>query len=765
MQMREGTAPPGPEKFDALLRGMDKIRQMIENISFCESIDIEEELKAFEAIQTGKGTGSPSDKRSAPDQKTAPVLYTPVYDPPPPVVEDGTDTGVLSGPDPDKPVRPGPIVSRQVSGCEEMESDGEAKVALGSESTTETKIFGLKGGSHETVRVSVDLIDRMMNLAGELVLGRNQLRRLLEDQIEHKNGLGAVMQSVDLVTSDMQEQIMQLRMQPVGNVFSRFPRLVRDLSRQLSKEVELVVEGAEVEMDKSILEALTDPLIHLVRNSIDHGLESGRERKSSGKSEKGRITLKAFHEEGQVNITVSDDGRGMNPDDILEKAISIGMLDVGTGSQMSDAEKIQLIFLPGFSMAHTITDVSGRGVGMDVVRTNIENIGGRLNVSSTLGKGTTVQLRLPLTLAIIPSLVVRAGGQTFAIPQMDVQELVCIQIHDITEKIEKIGNASVLRLRGRLMPVLRLADVLNLDRKFLHPVTGRETIDRRARIADRRKEGELKPVPEMTPSDQDLTDAERRNRPSDRRYHRSGDFYVVVLKVGPNRYGLLVDELLNTEEIVVKPLSNHIKDCRWFSGTTIMGDGRVAMILNAGGIADVSRLRFGDVGAEENRRKEEDEKRQAIEQKPHISTIIFNNAWQEYFALPLKQVARLEKIDPLDIKRIGVREFIKYRGGGLPLIHLEDFLPVGPIPENIEEIFLILPKTEGASAGIVASRILDIVDIEEDVVSERKKRLGIKGSTIIEGNLTMILEAEELLEAASRDQAHDRCNSEPLTDA
>ena len=616
----------------------------------------------------------------------------------------------------------------------------------------------------ETVRVSVSLIDRMMNLAGELVLGRNQLKRLLENRLSQAGGLASIMQNVDIVTTDIQEQIMQLRMQPVGNVLGKFPRVVMDLSRQLHKEVELAVEGGEVELDKSILEALSDPLTHLIRNCIDHGLEKPEERAAAGKPLVGLVSLKAFHEEGQVNITVADDGRGINVEKVVKKAITNGLIDSFSASRMTETEKLGLIFTPGFSTAEAVTDVSGRGVGMDVVRTNIEKIGGRLEISSVPGRGTTVRLRLPLTLAIVPSLVVRASGAYFAIPQMDVQELVCIQVRDSSKRIERIGEADVLRLRGRLLPLIRLADALGLESYYTDPDTGERKHERRKRLADRRRKSrglsesiaKLQKKLEIFPQAGSVEQTPRRGG-DDRRKNRAGDVFVAVLKVGVNRYGLLVDELLNNEEIVVKPLSRHIKDVKCFSGTTIMGDGRVAMILSAAGIANVAQLRFSEVREEDRRRGDSLEKAGKRESEKESGIVLFNNSTREYFAISMTKVSRLEKIDRSAVKSIGGREFINYRESVLPLIRLENYLPVGPPPEDSGELFLIIPRTEGSRmAGIMASRIVDVFDTNATVQPELKKRPGVMGAGVVEENLTLFIDVDELLEMALSGDYGDR---------
>ncbi|MGC9195223.1 MAG: chemotaxis protein CheA, partial [Syntrophobacteraceae bacterium] len=296
----------------------------------------------------------------------------------------------------------------------------------------------------ETIRVNVELLDILINLAGELVLGRNQLRQVLEATVDTNPRLRSVIQNVNLVTSEMQAHILQMRMQPVRNIFSRMHRLVRELCDQLSKEVELLTEGGQVELDKSILEGLIDPVVHIIRNCVDHGIETGKQRSAQGKPQKGQIRLLASHEGGQVSITISDDGRGMDPEAIVEKAVMQGLLSPEGARRLSEKDKLALIFLPGFSTAKTVTNVSGRGVGMDVVKTNVERFGGHVEIESVKGGGTTIRIRIPLTLAIISSLIVGAADQRFAIPQVNVKELVCIPTEDKRRRIEKVGTAPVL---------------------------------------------------------------------------------------------------------------------------------------------------------------------------------------------------------------------------------------------------------------------------------------------------------------------------------
>ena len=582
----------------------------------------------------------------------------------------------------------------------------------------------------ETIRVHVGLLDTLINLAGELVLGRNQLRQILDATVDTNPRLRAVIQNVNLVTSEMQAHILQMRMQPIKNILNRLHRLVRDLSDQLSKEVELITEGGEVDLDKSILEGLIDPLVHIIRNCVDHGIETAAERIAKGKPAKGEIRLRASHEGGQVHITISDDGHGMDTGAVVEKAVSQGILSPDEARKMDESDKIRLIFLPGFSTAKTVTNVSGRGVGMDVVKTNIERFGGHIDVDSVPGAGTTIRIRIPLTLAIISSLIVGAANQRFAIPQVNVKELVCIRAEDRRHRIEKVGDAAVLRLREKLLPLVRLADEVGLNRTFIHPGTGEELPDRRIRIADRRENrGDRK---------------EEAARAGDRRRMRQEDVYVVVLRVVGNRFGLIVDEFFDIEEIVVKPLSDHIRDCRCFAGSTIMGDGRVAMILDAQGIASSAKVLLAEVKSMQLRRQASEALRRKFAAARH-SELIFKSAREERFSLPLSSISRLEKIAPEAVEQVGNHEFINYCGNVLPLVRLDTYLPVRPMPVSPGELYVIIPKSPGLPVGILISQVVDTVELTVDMDRTADTPRGFRGSAVVDGQITMFLDMEELL--------------------
>jgi two-component system chemotaxis sensor kinase CheA len=430
----------------------------------------------------------------------------------------------------------------------------------------------------------------------------------------------------------------------------------------------------------------------------------------------------------------------MDPDQIAEKAVQRGIISSDNVSRMSTAEKRNLALMPGFSTADEVSEISGRGVGMDVVKTNIEKLGGYLEIDSEKGKGTTIRIRLPLTLAIIPSLIVGAGGQKFAIPQINIKELVCIRAKDAPFQTEAVAGAEVLRLRGNLLPVARLADILDLERSFVHFKTGKKMADRRQRLVDRRNQTESP----MDDAPQDPV-SERRNS-QERRQSWHSDLYVVVLRIGDNLFGLCVEELFDTEEIVVKPLSDHLKNAKCFAGATIMGDGRVAMILDAQGIADHQSLRFLEVSSEIKRRHEEEASRKPVDKGENLSILLFKNAPDEQFAVSLDDIARIEKIDPQGLHHVGGRDFMNFRGESLPLIRLEDYLGVSPLTTDRKGLFVIVPKGVPPVAGILVSEILDAVEVTL-VIKEQHRQPGIRGSAFIGGQLTLFLDTGELLGA------------------
>lgn len=649
--------------------------------------------------------------------------------------------------------------------------------------------------SDDALRVKVNLLNNLMNLAGELVLSRNQLllqfnRKLIDiafaDQAEldqdfdgaskivkeiaqndpagilkvslaeierlrqkmkaslslpmkDVSSINSTLQSIDSVTSLLQENIMQTRLQPISVVFNKFPRVVRDLSHKLGKEIHLEMSGQNVELDKSIVELLSDPLTHLVRNSADHGIESPDVRIANGKPPSGTISLLASQEGGKVIVEIGDDGKGLDIQRIKDVAIDKGLLTEKSASEMSTHEIQMLIMQPGFSTAKEVSDVSGRGVGMDVVKSNIDRLGGTINIESVQGKGSRITLTLPLTLAIIPTLIVSVEGRTFAIPQVSVEELVRIRSFELTKKIERVHGAEVTRLRGKLLPLVRLPDVLGLQPTFIHPVTGERLPDRRIRWSDRR--GKPSDNPESEQVD------ERRKGEKDRRKNPGNAVKIVVLKVGQHMYGLVVDSVYESEEIVVKPLPDSLKSTQCYAGATIMGDGKVALILDPGGISHKAGLRFAEIDQQANTAQDKNEQNSQSESR---EILLFDNGTSEKFGLDLQNIARIEQANTEHIEKIGKREFLNRDGTSLPVIRIDDYLPVSKSEAIPKEFFVIIPRNDKGNIGIIASQVYDTVNMQLKLQKSEIHGTGILGSSVINNHLTVMLDIPSLISAAQK---------------
>jgi two-component system chemotaxis sensor kinase CheA len=612
-----------------------------------------------------------------------------------------------------------------------------------------------KGSVSETsIRVDLTLLDTLMTLAGELVLSRNQLLQAIGANDTHATEI--VGQRINLITSELQETVMLTRMQPMGKIFDRFPRLVRDLSATLGKKVKLTIKGREVELDKILLEAITDPLTHLIRNGIDHGIESSDVRQSGGKSGVGQIFLKAFHEAGKVNIEIADDGRGLDGDFLVDQALSQGHLTADQAGNLSGKEKLNLIFMPGFSTAGEVTDLSGRGVGLDVVKSNVDSVGGQVEIESQPGIGTRFLIKVPLTLAIIPSQIVLAEQERFAIPQLNLEELVRVPADQVCEKIEYVGHAQVVRLRDELLPLVRLADVIGVDRTYYCHKTGQRKKDHRVKIADRRSSQNdsvcfMEDTEPLTPPAKiplEGTGAERRDACwTDRRYHASSALNITVVSTGTMKYGLIVDALHDSEEIVVKPLGRHLQKCRAYAGATIMGDGRVALILDVANIADMAGIIPVEVAGKHLWADET-----SSDQKPeeHIvhSLLTFRGAPHEQFAVPLNQVVRIEKIVSSHMETLGQMRVIQNRGITLPLFSVDEVANVTAI-EFGDTFLVIVFEVGGREVGLLAAGPVDAVETHELTDEVTLRQPGILGSVPINGHTTMLVDINEIVKQSS----------------
>ncbi len=579
-----------------------------------------------------------------------------------------------------------------------------------------------------TLRVNVKSLDRLMTLAGELVLARNQLLQ----KVAGKNNAEILVssQGLSMIISELQEAVMSTRMQPLSIVFGKFQRVVRDLAQDLCKEIRLEIDGEDVELDKAVIESIGDPLTHLVRNSVDHGIEMPETREKLGKPRQAVVKLHAYHEAGKVVIEVSDNGRGIDTDAIRERAASLKLVDPQHLTRMTEKELINLIFLPGFSTAKKITDISGRGVGMDVVKTNFTKLGGVIDIDTRRGQGTSIRVKLPLTLAIIPSLMVSVGEETYAIPQVNLVELVRIPAKEVRNRIERIGEALVMRLRGHLLPLLKLSQVLGIDKTtYVDPLTGSAKPERRERVDDRRG-----------PPERETPEEKERRRGTDRRYHSNSAVNIAVLSAGTFQYGLLVDHLHESEEIVVKPLGRHFKDCACYAGATILGNGRVSLILDVVGVTHYMNL--SDVSTSDRTREEESRTRQKL--RDAQSLLLFRVAENEQFAVPLALISRLEVIPRASIEELGGRRAVQYRGGSLPLVDLGDVSKVHPLPDQ-DTYFVIVYEVGGKEVGLVVSQIVDIVESSVEFDETTFKQSGIIGSTILSSHTTLLVDLFEVV--------------------
>lgn len=560
---------------------------------------------------------------------------------------------------------------------------------------------GARGGA-ATLRIDVKLLDQLMNMVGELVLTRNQMMQFSGKQGEA--GFQTATQRLKLVTSELQEGMLKTRMQPIVNIWGKFPRMVRDLSLSCKKQVRVLMEGQDTDVDKTIIEALRDPMIHMVRNAVDHGIETPAQRKAAGKPEEGTLHLKAFHAGGQVIIEIMDDGSGIDVARVRSKVVEKGLMSAAAVERMSEEEVLQLVFLPGFSTNTEVTNLSGRGVGMDVVKTNIERIGGTVDLSSSAGRGCTVRLKIPLTLAIIPALIVRSGGEIFAIPQVNLLELVRREGHDAAAGIEHVHNAPVYRLRGRLLPIVNLNRVFGLT----------------------------------SPESQSTTN-------------------IVVLKAEDRDFGLIVDQVLDTEEIVVKALDRQLKRIGDFAGATIMGDGRVALILDVLGLARQAHV-VADVTEHHAEAVAKAKADEAAKENMQM-LLVFRLDGRSRMALPLGNVDRLEEFEREQVEETADGLVVQYRDKIMPLIDLSNYFSRErrELPAKIE---VIVVSSNGSSHGLIVDRILDIMEgvVNTDAGPHRR---GTLGSTVIQKKVADLLDVVTVVEDSDKQVGLQLAGAEP----
>ena len=573
---------------------------------------------------------------------------------------------------------------------------------------TETSEGRASSAADATIRVDVGLLDKLMTLVGELVLSRNQIVQYSESHEDA--GFLSATQRLNLLTTELQTSVMKTRMQPIGSVWGKFPRVVRDLALACGKQVRFEMEGQETELDKTLTESIRDPLTHMIRNAVDHGIETPEARQECGKPPEGRLRIVAFHEGGKVIIEITDDGGGIDLDRVREKAIIAKLVSPDDAARMSPRELLGLLFLPGFSTTDRVTQFSGRGVGMDVVRTNIEKIGGTVDIESSPGRGTTIRTKIPLTLAIIPALIVVCGGERYAIPQVNLLELVWLDADQAQRGVEWIQGVPVYRLRGNLLPLVFLDEQLRLD--------------------------------EGGGARQELN--------------------LVVLQADDRPFGLVVDAIRDTEEIVVKPLQKQLKGVSAFAGAAIMGDGRIALILDVLGLAKQA----GVISAAKGRGMADKEPAPQQAQQQSDSLLLFTPSAGGQMAIPLSLVARLEEIPRVALERVGAGLVVQYRGEILPLLDVSRELDrlerdgwrisapdAMNAPMNrdvtVSDTISVVVCAEGArQLGLMVSQILDIV---EDPISARlgANRPGVLFTAVIQGKVTEFVDVARLLRAAT----------------
>ena len=541
--------------------------------------------------------------------------------------------------------------------------------------------------ANQSIRVNVDTLEHLMTMVSELVLTRNQLLEISRrnEDTEFKVPL----QRLSNVTAELQEGVMKTRMQPIGNAWQKLPRIVRDLSGELGKQIELEMHGADTELDRQVLDLIKDPLTHMVRNSADHGLETPAERAAGGKPEQGTIRLSAYHEGGHIIICIADNGRGLNTERIKAKALTNGLVTEAELEKMTEAQIHKFIFAPGFSTAAQITSVSGRGVGMDVVRTNIDQIGGTIDIKSVAGEGTSVTIKIPLTLAIVSALIVEAGGDRFAIPQLSVVELVRARANS-EHRIERIKDTAVLRLRNKLLPLMHLKKLLMID-------------------------------------DGSSSDPE--------------NGFIVVTQVGNQTFGIVVDGVFHTEEIVVKPMSTKLRHIDMFSGNTILGDGAVIMIIDPNGIAKA----LGASGSASHAVADENAAHHAISGEQTTSLLVFRAGTDQPKAVPLALVTRLEEIAADKIEISNGRYMVQYRDQLMPLVQMEG---ISVRTSGAQPILVF--ADDKRSMGLVVDEIIDIVE-ERLNIEVAGAHSGILGSAVIKGQATEVIDVGHFLPMAFSD--------------
>ena len=847
-RLRDGLLSLTPEMTTALLAMVDAVRQMLEAVGTTGSDggqDYKELLERLKAFQDGGKADVPTGETATGTTEAAPgaAVRAPVS---------AADAAGPAAREKKKRYEPLPdrlgsllVEQQRITGGElalalakQEEGDkhplGEILLGLGL-ITPEELQEALKtlnesrnlASDDATVRVRVTQLDRLMNLMGELVLTRNRIQQWVGN--ENDSVLLSTSQRLNQITSELQEEVMKTRLQPIRNLWSKFPRAVRDVALGCGKQVRIEMEGSATELDKTIIEAIKDPLTHLVRNAVDHGIEPADARTAAAKEPEGRLLLRAFHEGGQVNIEITDDGAGLDYEKIRNKAIQKALISADQAARMSEREIANLIFLPGLSTTEKVSNVSGRGVGMDVVKTNIEKIGGTVDVRSKPGQGMTVRLKIPLTLAIIPALVVTSAGDRYAIPQASLLELVRLEGRQARKGIERVHGAPVHRLRGRLLPLVYLNRELKAGSAAqdaaASPVassSGEELLDfAQARIRHEQWIGRLRQVldgkltlaveqagsprecalgqwlysaglndygdiaemqvleathrhfhemvravvalrvkGDQRGAEREFSQVEPLSKKiidlltiTEKKVSETENVNIVVLQADDRPFGLVVDEVNDTEEIVVKPLSQQLKRIKTYAGATIMGDGKVALILDVLGLAQRAHV-VSEVRERAVTEKEGKPSSGAADGNQGNAVLLFQYGEKGRMAIDLALVARLEELPGDTVEFAAGQEVVQYRGQIMPLVRVSEALE-SKRPKSAENgresLHVVVYADRGRSVGLVVDRILDIV--EESFVTERQTgRKGVLGSAVIQKRVTDILDVPGLIAAAAAAQ-------------
>ena len=681
MKVREGELPYADHMLGPFYSACDALKGMHEAEDYGNNSDINQLCSELRQVEGGAGTEevpSPSASEVEPEER-----------------KDEEKTPIEKAPSNESSESSAPEDLTPKTKPEEAKASAEKSDKSPVISRSEKSV-----NQNETIRVKVDLLNKLMELTGEIVLGRNQLLRQFA-KMDDKSNLVAMAHMI----SDLQQLVLQTRMQPIGGTFTKFKRIVRDLAKQLDKPIDLVIKGEDTELDRSIIESLSDPLTHLIRNCADHGLEDPSTRIGQGKDRVGTVWLQARHEGGQVVITVEDDGKGIDAAKVKAKAVANNVISQTEADAMGENEAAKLIFHPGLSTAEAVTSLSGRGVGMDVVKSTFEKLGGAIDLETNLGSGTTVIIHLPTTLTIMSSLIVRIEGDRYAVPHSELKEVILVRPEDEIQ-IEQIRDREVYRLRGNLIPILSMEEITGVRREV-------------------EKDGRLS--------------------------SKTGEVLFLVLHSGLNQFGLLIDSIDHTEEIVVKPLAQILSSHTFYAGSSILGDSDVAMVLSANGICQSHKLHIHDLETSVQSTKSFEEM-QILDMQEKQDLLVFRYSRNEQLAIPLSLVFKVEQIEVGQIQNVADNHFINLEGKNILLLYLDKYLTLEPLPEDLETFYIITPKIKDFEVGIVASSIEESVHTRLNLDSPPINEAAILGITTIREKITFLVDLFSLAEQVSPDR-------------